>query len=172
MSWGSLGDYTFETIGGPLEEVYKWAVDVAEHAVLGRKGRLQHNGVKLQELTLRIRLHSSINASPEANLKALKDHMESGEILDLVVGEQADQGLWAGQWLITTMDLGTIERWPGGKIRNLEVTVTLKEWVEPSGLTISARTSPAKAVKKKGAVSPAIAAGPGYEGGKAPGANQ
>nr|WP_320132001.1 phage tail protein [uncultured Holophaga sp.] len=155
MSWGSLGDLVFETIAGPLDEAYKWAMDVAEHPVAGRKARLQVVGPKLQELTLRIRLHTSINSSPELDLRVLKDSMEAGEVLDLVIGELPDQGLWAGQWLLTSLDLAAIERWPGGLIRNTEVTLTLKEWVAPSDLTVSQR----KAVKPKGGtISPAVTA--------------
>jgi hypothetical protein len=50
-----------------------------------------------------------------------------------------------------------MERWPGGRIRNLEVSLTLKEWVEPSALTASQRQAKAKAkaVKKKGQTVPA-----------------
>lgn len=154
MSWGALGDITFETIAGPTDEAYKWAVDIAEHPTIGRKARSQFIGAKLQELTLQIRINTSINSNPELDLRTLKDSMEAGEVLDLVVGEQADQGLWAGTWLLTSMDLAALERWPGGRIRNVEVTLTLKEWVEPSELTVSQRKAKKPAVRKKGKTTP------------------
>lgn len=157
MSWGALGDITFETIAGPMEEAYKWAMDVAEHPTVGRKARLQVVGPRLQELTLRIRLNTSLNSNPEQDLRVMKDSMEAGEILDLVIGELPDQGLWAGQWVLASMDLASLERWPGGMLRNVEVTLSLKEWVEPSELTVSKRKAKenAKAVKKKGKALPA-----------------
>lgn len=167
MSWGALGDIIFEPIAGPVDESHKWAVDMAEHAVLGRKARLQFLGTKLQDMTLRILLHSSINSNPELDLRVWKDSMEAGEVLDLVVGVQTNLGLWGGKWLLTSMDLGTIERWPGGRLRSAEVSLTLKEWVDPPELQVSQRAAPA--IRKKGKVSPAVAAGPGYDGGKAPG---
>jgi phage protein U len=154
MNWGALGDIVFEPMAGPLDETHKWAVDIAEHALIGRKPRLQMTGPKLQELTLRIRLHTSTNANPELDLRVLKDSMEAGEILDLVVGEQSDLGLWAGQWMLTTIDIGAVERWPGGRIRNAEVTLTLKEWVEPADLQVSARKNPPKAVRPNGKTAP------------------
>jgi hypothetical protein len=160
MNWGSLGPHVFGAGAGPSAETLKIAVALAEHSRLGRKPTQQLAALRLQELEWTINLHSA-NLDVGATVEALKASMEEGEVLDLVQGDLPDAGAWAGQWLITDMDIESVARAPGGAIYSADVKLRLKEWVQREGLEVSKRKAPA--VKPK---APAAARqhseGPGY----------
>jgi len=145
MTWGSLGPHTFDI--GPNTESLKLAVNIAEHPRIGRKPTQQLSSEKPQELSWTITLHRS-NYDVGVTIQALQTSMQEGEILDLVHGEQPDTGAWAGQWIITDIEIEEITRVPGGHIYSANIKLTLKEWVQRENLTVSKRTPP-PAVKPK-----------------------
>lgn len=150
MSWGSLGDLTFGLLGAPLSFEDKQEANLSEHEVINEKGHIQHLGPKLEEITLRIALHArTTEFSPETDLLLLKMAMDEGTVLDLVIGEE-DSGLYAGQFLIQSIQHDRQEQWPNGKIRYAEATISLKEYVKPSDLVVSSRKTLAGLKTTKG----------------------
>ena len=150
--WGSLGDLTFDVMGGPTEFTDKQEANFAEHQIIGSKARLQHMGSKLEEISLRIVLHPLLQRDPEADFILLKTAMDQGDPLDLVVG-QGNSGLYAGKFVILSMESDRQEQGRDGKIRRSELTVKLKEWVKAPKLGTSARKNPA-GLKKTGKAAP------------------
>jgi phage protein U len=147
--WGSLGDVIFDGINGPMEFSDKQEAEFAEHPLILGKPRLQFLGTKLEEITLKIRLHNRLQKSPDNLLSGLLKSMNQGDPLDLVVGRKANSGIYCGKVVIASIDHDRIEQWPNGKIRLAEVSIKLKEWVPPATLQVSKRKAP-PAVKKRG----------------------
>lgn len=151
--WGSLGDLTFSLLGGPIEFSDKQEADWAEQPVLDGAPRLQLVGRKLEEITLRIRLHPLTTDNPDLDLRSLRDSMVQGDPQDLVIG-QDQSGIYAGRFVIQSLEHNRIEQWPNGRIRLVEATLKLKEWAPAPGLVVSARKVPPPAVRKKGQATP------------------
>jgi phage protein U len=137
--WGSLGNLQFGLLGGPSEFQDHQEANYAEIAVIGDAPRLQSVGRKLEEITLKLRLHPLTSADPDQDLKTLRDAMVQAEVQDLVVGQQ-QSGVYAGKFVITALDHDRLEQWPDGTLKLADVTVKLKEWVEAPSLAVSSRT--------------------------------
>lgn len=147
--WGALGDLQFTLLGGPVEFQDKQEADWAEHPIVGGKTRLQMTGLKAEELTLRIRLHPFLTSNPDLDLRSLLDSMRQGDPQDLVIGNQ-DSGIYAGKFVIASVEHDRVDQWPDGRIRLAEVTLNLKEWTTAPGLQVSARKTPPAAIRKAG----------------------
>jgi hypothetical protein len=173
-SWGSLGPHVFGIGAGPSAETLKMGASLAEHARIGRKPTQQLAALQLQELEWTINLHDSRH-DVAAVIEALTASMDAGEILDLAHGDQPGTGAWAGQWVITDIEVESLARAPGGAIYSADVKLRMREWAQREGIEVSQRKPP-PAIKPKaprpigragtapdGAAEPT---GPGYEGGK------
>ena len=147
MPWGALGSHRFERTAGPQAETLKMAANYAEHARIGRSPTQQITGHKLQDYELQVKLHHSIGDVSET-LRDFKKSMDEGEVLDLALGEEPDTGIWAGQWLLASMDLESITRMPGGRVYSADLKLRLREWVQREGLETSPRKPPAVKPKK------------------------
>lgn len=148
MAWGSLGDMVFTLLGGPFSFQDKQEADFAELGLLGSKPRLQFVGPKLEEITLQIRLHALTTPTIELDLRSLRDTLTQGDVVDLVIGQE-QTGIYAGKFVITSLEHERLEQWPNGRLRMAEATVKLKEWTPAPGLVTSARKNPA-GIRKKG----------------------
>jgi len=151
--WGALGDLQFSLLGGPFEFQDKQEAEFAEHPILGDTPRLQFLGRKLEEITLKIRLHPLLTSNPDLDLRSLRDSMVQGDPQDLVIGQE-QSGIYAGRFVIASIEHDRAEQWPNGKLKLAEVTVQLKEWIKAPELGISARKVPPPAIKKKGQTPP------------------
>ena len=159
QSWGALGDLVFTCINGPYEFNDKQEMDYAEHAHAFGKPSLQLIGTKLEEITMKIRLHNFLSSTPTIDLRNLLEAMRTGTPQDLVIGQDTT-GNYAGKFLIQAIEHDRIEQWPNGLIKLAEVTIKLKEYVPPAALAVSARTEPPRAVKPTGkTVAPATQVG-------------
>jgi len=145
--WGALGDHVFKIRQGPNSENLKMGVDYAQHARIGRKPTQQATAQRLQEMELSVLFHAT-NGPVSATIEALRKSMDEYEILDLIHGEQPGTGFFAGQWVITDMQVENFERVPGGAVYSAEVKIQLKEWAKREGLEVSKRRPP-PAVKPK-----------------------
>jgi phage protein U len=141
MAWGALGDLQFSLLGAPFDFQDKQEVDYAEQPVLDDSPRLQFIGRKLEEITLKIRLHAFLTSNPELDLRSLKDSMIQGDPQALVIGKD-QTGIYAGKFVILSLEHDRQEQWPDGRIRLADVTVKLKEWVKTPELGISSRKNP------------------------------
>jgi phage protein U len=150
--WGALGDLQFSLLGGPYEFQDKQEAEFAEHPILGDAPRLQFMGRKLEEITLKIRLHPLLTSNPDLDLRSLRDSMVQGDIQELVIGQE-QSGTYAGKFVITSLEHDRLEQWPNGRLRMADVTVQLKEWVKAPELGISSRKTP-PAIKRKGQAPP------------------
>jgi phage protein U len=142
VSWGSLGDIVFDRLCGPEEESLKMGVDYAEHKKPGRKPSQQFTGDKLDELEWTVLFHRSLNKDVDAALLQIKAAMKAHEILDLVIGEQAGETVWAGQWVIHDFQVEEVKRAPGGATYSARAKIKMKEWAEKEGLEVSKRKPP------------------------------
>jgi len=161
-NWGSLGDHVFGLRAGPSAETLKLGAEIVTHARVGRKPTQQLAALKLQEYELSITLHNR-DYDVASVIDALRESIETGEVLDLVIGDQPNTGAWAGQWLITDLEIENITRAPGGGLYSADAKIKLREWVKREGLETSKRKPPA--VKPKTKKPAHIGTGPGYSGG-------
>jgi phage protein U len=104
-------------------------LDFAEHALVGRKPRLQFVGEKLDTVKIDLKFHASY-CDPEAELKKLRDAMAEKKVLRLVMGD----GRYQGSFVIEI--LGNVHRKTSAKGTKLiiEASLGLKEYVEPKPL--------------------------------------
>jgi phage protein U len=160
-AWGAIGQHVFKLRAGPNAETLKLGTEYAQHARIGRKATQQATAPRLQEMELSITLHGA-DYGPAAVMEALKKSMEEGEILDLVHGEQPGTGVFAGQWILTDMDIESIARAPGGAIYSADLKLKLREWAQREGLEVSKRQPP-PAVKTAAAKPKPALTGPGYK---------
>ena len=149
MAWGALGDMVFTLLGGPFSFSDKQEADFAELGLLGSKPRLQFVGAKLEEITLQIRLHALTTPTIELDLRSLRDTLTQGDVVDLVIGQE-QTGIYAGKFVLTSLEHDRQEQWPNGRLRLAEATLKLKEWTPAPGLVVSARKTPPPAIRKKG----------------------
>lgn len=154
MSWGSIGDFQFEPLGGPTDFSAVFGVEYAEQARVGRKPVLQAVGDKLDTITLQVRFHPTINADPQASVAALVKALRDRQVMGLVLGTSADSGIFAGEFVLTDINQQVQEFWPNGLLKWVEVSLSLKEWVEDDELQISARQNPPPAIRPKSKKTP------------------
>jgi len=157
MSWGSLGSVQFEPLAGPTDFSARMSVEYAEQSLVGRKPVLQAVGDKLDELTLQIRVHYTLNADVQASVKAITQALRDHQVLSLVLGTAPDAGIYAGEYVLTDLSQTIQELWPDGTLKWVEMSLTLKEWVEDANLQVSARQNPPPAIRPKKTGTPAPA---------------
>lgn len=118
-----LGPITFQALGSPeaIESSRGW--NFAEHKTVESTPVLQWIGDELEQLTLDILLHVSIN-QPAADLAALLAAAESHQALALVFGN----GEHRGWFVITKISESAKKLADDGSLVALALKLTLKEW--------------------------------------------
>ena len=154
-TWGSLGDIEFSLLTAPNSMDVTEGVVYARQALVGAKPRLQFTGFELQEIRLGISWHHLVQPDIEAQLGALLKAMRERTVLDLVIGETEDTGIYAGDYVIQRIPHQVTRHLADGSIGQVELTLELLEWVDDPELVIGI---PAPAIKKTSTLSPAQAA--------------
>jgi len=122
-----LGDIKFEGVRG-LDSLRKTREAVyAELPLMSGKPRLQRTGTALQQINIGIALHASFT-DPAADIAALDEYREAGEILTLITGD----GDVVGDFIISTIDETVIQTSPTGRTLSAQLTLTLKEHYDPN----------------------------------------
>lgn len=122
-----LGDIQFEGLRG-LDSLRKSREAVyAELPLMGGKPRLQRTGTALQQVTVSIALHAAFT-DPAADITALDDYREGGDVLTLINGE----GEVVGDFVITAIEETVTQTSPTGRTLSAEVSLTLKEHFDPN----------------------------------------
>lgn len=122
-----LGDIQFEGLRG-LDSLRKSREAVyAELPLMGGKPRLQRTGTALQQVTVSIALHAAFT-DPAADIAALDDYREGGDVLTLINGE----GEVVGDFVITAIEETVTQTSPTGRTLSAEVSLTLKEHFDPN----------------------------------------
>ncbi|MBS1186681.1 MAG: phage tail protein [Burkholderiaceae bacterium] len=139
-----LGPVEFDMIPGLEEMEQQFGMEYAEHALFGRKPRLQFVGEKLDEVRLTMLFHFSF-CDPEAELEELKDAMTAREVLPLVFGA----GDYAGRFVLTSLTVTAKHNAPDGTPLIIGVQASLREF------TGDPAQSPPPAVIQAGGAMPA-----------------
>ena len=122
-----LGDIQFEGLRG-LDSLRKSREAVyAELPLMGGKPRLQRTGTALQQVTVSIALHAAFT-DPAADIAALDDYREGGDVLTLINGE----GEVVGDFVIISIEETVTQTSPTGRTLSAEVSLTLKEHFDPN----------------------------------------
>lgn len=122
-----LGDIQFEGLKG-LDSLRKSREAVyAELPLMGGKPRLQRTGTALQQVTVSIALHAAFT-DPAADIAALDEYREGGDVLTLINGE----GEVVGDFVITAIEETVTQTSPTGRTLSAEVSLTLKEHFDPN----------------------------------------
>lgn len=101
----------------------QFGADYAEHALIGRKPRLQHVGDKLDEVKIDLVFHVSY-CDPEAELVRLRNALSSHEALSLVLGN----GDYKGRFVITDLTATGRHTDTAGTLLAVESQLSLREF--------------------------------------------
>ncbi len=101
----------------------QFGADYAEHALIGRKPRLQHVGDKLDEIKIDLVFHVTY-CDPEAELVRLRNALASHEALSLVLGN----GDYKGRFVITNITATGRHTDTAGTLLTLDAQMTLREF--------------------------------------------
>jgi phage protein U len=138
-----LGETEFELITYFDGMDLQFGANYAEHALIGRKPRLQWVGDKLDEFQLQLVFHSSF-CDPEKELLKLRQMVQSAEAHQFVLGN----GDYKGWFVLVDATASSKQTDKTGSLIALEATATLREYVEPRVLE-TRRAQAKKAAKKK-----------------------
>lgn len=103
-----------------------FGVDYAEHALIGRKSRLQWVGEKLDELRIDLVFHAAY-CDPEAEFLKLRQAMQSREAGQFVLGS----GEYKGWFVVTDLTLTSRQTDKEGRLIEVAASMTLREYVIP-----------------------------------------
>ncbi|TDK65974.1 phage tail protein [Sapientia aquatica] len=122
--YATLGDIEFDLLTYFDGFEIKFAANYAEHALIGRKPRLQFVGDALDEIKLDCRFDIGF-CNPEAELLRLKAAQASHEAMALTFGN----GDYKGRFVITELPATARQTDMGGTLQSVEATLTLREFV-------------------------------------------
>lgn len=137
--WASLGDIRWEYPDSWSSVGHQRRFDYAEHAVIEGKPKLQHVGTGLAELRVELSFDAG-RCNPASELERLEAVAAAHQAVPLVFGD----GRYLGRFVITDID----QRWehtdPKGRLLEVGLRVTLKEWADdesetaqPTGAAVS-----------------------------------
>ena len=127
------------------------------HQRRGLKPTLELIDISLEQLNLDISLRSDLGTKPKEMLDKIKTYTESGEVLDFILGEDL-----LGKFVILDYDAGYEYITNKGKVRKIDVSLSLQEYIDEIESNIQIVTTPKKGTTKKsvhedynqGAISP------------------
>ena len=125
MSYAVLGTTEFDLITYWNALDLEQGMDFAEHALIGRKPRLQFVGGKLDTVKVQMRFHDNF-CTPETEMAKLQQAMKDKKALKLVMGN----GSYKGSFVIDSLGITHKVTTKTGTVLHSEVSVSLKESVE------------------------------------------
>lgn len=141
--YAQLGDIIFEGLKGFTGYRAKYAQQLAQHALIDGKPKLQKTGDALDELQVDMTFHRSF-CNPESEIAKLKQYVLDGAILPLITGT----GETVGNFTVASMDVSVSHTGPSGLLVLSTVSVNLLEASDSDqlGAAISAAKKVAFAV--------------------------
>lgn len=121
--YATLGEIEFDLITYFDGLEAKFGSDYAEHALIGRKPRLQFVGDKLDELSIDLIFHASY-CNPEAELARLLRAKSAHDALAFVLGN----GDYKGRFVITDLQFTGRHTDRTGSLLSAEAQLSLKEF--------------------------------------------
>lgn len=120
-----LGDKEFDGIVAP----YRWAyrgneANLAEHALINTKPRLQMTGETLEELELSFKLRADF-CNPAQEITDLEQWKSDAEILPLLLGT----GEYLKDYLIRSISKSILQTFADGAIIEADISIVLVEYV-------------------------------------------
>lgn len=115
-----------------------------QHKRRGLKPVLELVDLSLESLKLDISLRSDLGQKPKVLLGILIAYSEAGEVLDFVLGQEL-----VGKFVIDSYDAGYEYITNNGKIRKIDVGLSLKEYIDEVENTIEVVSTPKKKTEKK-----------------------
>ena len=127
--FAQLGSIPFQGLKGFTQFAEGRSTNIAQHARIEGKPRLQRVGSNLHELNVSILLHASFT-NPETDFATLDEARETSEILPLVL----KNGVYVGDYVITSIDRDILQTDALSNIVSMAVTMQLIESYNPSPL--------------------------------------
>ncbi|WP_028857467.1 phage tail protein [Psychrilyobacter atlanticus] len=151
---GKLGDIPFEvSFDGKNKKILNFSnlklnsgANYGKHTQKGQKPALEFIDLKSDILTFKMTFRSDFGIDPQELLKKLNEYKNNGETLDFSLGNNP---VGSGQYVITSYDAGYEYITNGGKIRKIDISLTLEEYLEMIYKNIDIVVKPKKATKKK-----------------------
>lgn len=125
--FAQLGSIPFQGLKGFTQFSEARSVNLAEHARIEGKPRLQRVGSNLHELSVSVMLHASF-CNPEQEFTALDDAREAATILPLVLAN----GVYVGDYVIESLQRDVVQADPQSNIVAQVVNLSLKEAYNPN----------------------------------------
>lgn len=123
-----LGDKEFKGTLAPASWSYSGnEANLAEHALINTKPRLQLTGETLEELELSFLLRADF-CKPAQEIADLEKWKSEGEVLPLLLGD----GTYKNDYVIKSISKKINQTFADGAIIEAEITVSLLEYVSPN----------------------------------------
>lgn len=120
-----LGDKVYQGLHAPHAWTYRGSeANIAEHALINSKPRVQHTGVTLEELSLTFRLRANY-CDPAQEILMLEGWKDKGEVLPLLLGN----GDYRSDYLIKSISKTINETFSDGSIIDATITLVLLEHI-------------------------------------------
>lgn len=133
MVVGAFGDLVFEVSAMKVLTFDGFKRDVkakyAEHSIIGRPAVLEFVGRELEEISLTIKIVSSLGVNPAEVALQLREMCQSGEPNFLIIGNTV---YGENEFVITDVSESVIRWTGGGDVMTNDIEVKFKEYV-PSG---------------------------------------
>lgn len=133
MVVGAFGEIVFEVSALRVLTFDGFKRDVkakyAEHSIIGRPAVLEFVSRELEEISLTIKLISSLGVNPAEEALKLREICQSGEPNFLIIGNTV---YGENEFVITDISESVIRWTGGGEIMTNQLEVKFKEYV-PSG---------------------------------------
>lgn len=132
---GKLGDILFEvSFDGQNKKILNFTdlklsggANYEKHTRKGQKPALEFIDLDTDILTFKMTLRSDFGVDPQELLEKLNNYKNVGETLNFNLGNNL---IGSGQYVITSCNAGYEYITNGGKIRKIDVSLTLEEYVE------------------------------------------
>lgn len=117
-----------------------------KHDRRGHKPVLEFIDLNTDVVTLDITLRSDFGVEPKKLLEKLNGYKNVGEVLDFTLGNEPVGG---GEYVITSYNAGYQYITNGGKVRKIDVSLTLEEYTKELENNIEIIIKPKKEIRKK-----------------------
>lgn len=151
---GLLGDIPFEvSFDGKNKKILNFSdlklsggANFGKHDRRGHKPALEFIDLNTDVVTFKMTLRSDFGVDPQELLKKLNGYKNIGETLDFSLGNKP---VGSGEYVITSYNAGYEYITNGGKVRKIDVSLTLEEYTKELEKNSEIIIKPKKQVKKK-----------------------
>lgn len=98
---------------------YRWN----EHQIIGRKPKLQFDGVNLENIKFNIHLNANFNINPSKDAETIKEYAKTGKKLKFILG-----GKVVGTYVIESINENYKDYTALGIVTKIDLALQLKEY--------------------------------------------